>query len=659
MTGARRSDAGPGPGLRLLLSRGDADEARDEPVLPHGLPVESLRGAPLPSLRPLDDGSAPAMLGDAGADASLLRERRWGLVVPASELLAQRLLLAVDPLVALRAPQVGLSKAELLAGYIYRAPADPHLGDDEAAAWYRRVVLEEERPLGERRGELERPDYVLILGDLHQVPEAIQQVLALHGHFVGRLAFSTPAGEPRLGDYRRYCEKVVAAAGRGDDLPREAAAPRRRLRIGYVSDGTEATALGRDLLVEPLLGRLQARERSGAPDELNPMASAAIGGSDELRHSAGQLDESVLFTVSHGYGGPRAGWERGDDQRRLQGTMSFVRSRRMTAEDVLAAPAPFVRNGVWLMLACYGAGTPAQSQFYHWLQQVRAAPPGVPGSDDEARWVLRSLPGPGARPFIAALPQALLAHEDGPLAFVGHLDLAWSYSFEGSSSQADCDHFEVFLRALMRASRIGPALAALQQKRCRAEQALLRGYNQARLALIADPAAAPADSHVTEPAQLRQWMTRQDLVGYIVLGDPAARLPRRQPDEAARPAPPSVSTQPPPPVLAPETSAMPAPPPAMSGPPAPTPPRPLPQPTAPRTLRELEDAAARQALGTSSRTAGGTDEARQATPAPDEPGELAGLLARYRAAGRAALAPLLLSTGRTGLTPPRRKPPLF
>ncbi|MFO0574236.1 MAG: hypothetical protein U1A78_09570 [Polyangia bacterium] len=650
-----RSDTGPGPGLRLLLSRGGADDPCDEPVLPHGLPVESLRGAPLPALRPLEDGTGAAMLGDAGADASLLRDRRWGLVVPASEPLAQKLLEAVDPLVALRAAQVGLSRAELLAGYVYRAPAEPHLCDDEAAAWYRRVVLEEERPIGERRGELERPDYVLILGDLHQVPEAIQQVLALHGHFVGRLAFSTPAGEPRLGDYRRYCDKVVRAAGRSDDLSREAAAPRRRIRIGYVSDGTEATSLGRELLVEPLLGRLRARERSGAPDELNPLASAALGGADELRHGAAQLDGSVLFTVSHGYGGPRAGWERGEDQRRLQGAMSFVRSRRLTAEDVLAEPAPFVRSGIWLMLACYGAGTPAQSQFYHWLQQTR---PDAPGLADEARWVLRSLPGPGARPFIAALPQALLAHEDGPLAFVGHLDLAWSYSFEGGANQADCDHFEVFLRALMRASRIGPALAALQQKRRRAEQALLRGYNQARVALIAGQGADPQDAHVTEPAQLRQWMTRQDLVGYVVLGDPAARLPRPLPEEAARPDPPSVSPPPAAPAPAPEPVA---PEPVAPEPVAPEAPplgevAPPPARAVPLTLRDLEDAAARQALGQGDtpRPGGAATTAESA-----EPAELATLLSLYRAAGRAAIAKLLSSTGRAGPLPPRRKPPLF
>ena len=76
----------------------------------------------------------------------------------------------------------------------------------------------------------------------------------------------------------------------------------------------------------------------------------------------------------------------------------------------------------------------------------------------------------------------------------------------------------------------------------------------------------------------------------------------------------------------------------------------------PLTLRELEDAAARQALGQADTPRPG---GAASTAGPDEPAERAALLARYRAAGRAAIAKLLSSSGRAGLMPPRRKPPLF
>lgn len=548
--------------LRLLLCRGDSE--RPEAVLPQGLPPQLLDGAPQPQVTAVPAGRLA--FGDETRDSSLLSERRWGLVVPAGEPLRGQLLSAIEPLIRVRAAQQGLDPATLLRDLVYIAPGDPYLPLPRAVDWYRHSIAEADLDEESRRSELERPDYLLVLGDLHQVSESITQVLSSYGHFVGRLAFSDEAGQPRLAEYRKYAEKAAAAADSDRVLPdpdeddpedgdaASASGERepglrlgrlpRRARVHYVSDGTDATELAHELLVSPLLTRLARRNKKGAVQDLNPAAQAALFGSDDLLTSAASLRSSLLFTVSHGYGGPRGGYSSPQEQRRLQGALSFAtatagRGRRLGGDDLRALRTPFVPGGIWFMLACYGAGTPAESQFYHWLASRRDQ------LDDEARWVLRSLPAPtqllpDSHPFVAALPQAALAQPDGPLAIIGHLDLAWSYSFvdtpeegEDESGRGDYDHFETLVRSLMREARVGPALSTLLRKRRSAEQSLLRRYDAQRRALMRPGSGSEGDKGPPVDVALRRhWMTRQDLTGYVLLGDPAVRLFRRSPATA-------------------------------------------------------------------------------------------------------------------------------
>jgi hypothetical protein len=102
----------------------------------------------------------------------------------------------------------------------------------------------------------------------------------------------------------------------------------------------------------------------------------------------------------------------------------------------------------WFMFACYGAGTPSGSQFRHWLERLRSE--GQFGADIDA--VLAGLPKPNDRPFIAALPQAVLANPNGPLAFMGHLDLAWTYGYQdmrGSVAIGQPGRFADFMKSLL------------------------------------------------------------------------------------------------------------------------------------------------------------------------------------------------------------------
>jgi hypothetical protein len=109
----------------------------------------------------------------------------------------------------------------------------------------------------------------------------------------------------------------------------------------------------------------------------------------------------------------------------------------------------------------------------------------------------------------------VLANPDGPLAVIGHVDLAWSYSFqeaEGAGTRAD--RFQEMLRTLADGNRVGMAAFDLISKFADADSHLATLYN-------ADE--GPDDSaRIKRKASL--WMLRNDLRGYVLLGDPAARL---------------------------------------------------------------------------------------------------------------------------------------
>jgi hypothetical protein len=498
--------------LQVLLAQGSQ---HDEPCIPSGVPAEALGEAPRLELAPEE---AALDFGNEAADPCSLPQRRWGLVLPQDRSLHQPLLEALAPLIARRAEQVGYSSArELLAQDVFLVDSNPELSEQDAMHWYRLAYKQEDEHELLRRDALERPDYLLLLGDLHEVPESIHRVLMQSGCFVGRLAFSHPDGTPNLDAYSGYSDKLVAAERAG--RPHPAAGPPVRALV--VEDGTAATQLAARQLVGPLLDRARQVGPRFKSQDLNEAAVLGLHSRDELWQIAAKLARGLMLTVSHGYGGPRGGFSSGPLQRAMQGAMSFMSSEpRLTAQDVADQQQPFLAGGMWLMFACYSAGMPVHSHYHRWLVQQKNA------AASRAAWVLDALPKPGGdfRPFIAALPQSLLAREDGPLAFIGHLDLAWSYGFQTRGGTADPDLFRCFLGALLDRSRVGAAFQFVQRKLREIEAALLNSYH-----LLADLEQRPESAAKLWTAARAQrlqelWMMRQDLAGFVLLGDPAAEL---------------------------------------------------------------------------------------------------------------------------------------
>jgi len=464
--------------LQLLLAYAD----EHDPVLPSGLEVNAVDEPTDP-----EGSSEIGSFYNPGMAGNDLNAQGWGIFAPEGEA-GDRLLAAIAPLVAAREAELGAPAP------VFRVPAK--MSPSDADSW-RRDVYESADPD-------DQPFYQLFLGDLDQTPLALQQAQAIDS-CVGRLAFS------ELEDYEAYAAKVL----RWERAPDEGMAD---LLLHTVHDGTPATSIGARDLVAPLRElALDARERgklsigdlveSGDSDDPSP---------DQLIDTVTGRDRGLLFSLSHGEGAPRKGWSSVDQQRAGQGAMSFGRGGRLRGDDL--RDRPFLPGGMWFMFACYGAGTPNESRFRHWLQQLRDA--GKFRGKPEA--VLRSLPTEGERPFVAALPRVALANPQGPLAFIGHLDLAWTYSFQeldrGKKDGTAGKFFKV-LRSILRGDRIGLSLREITRAYLDKNQNLTDRYDSKRSQAVK---GAPEIDDRIQMAHL--WMARQELAGYTVLGDPAARL---------------------------------------------------------------------------------------------------------------------------------------
>jgi hypothetical protein len=464
--------------LDLLL----ADETR-RAVLEDGLPADAARDAPRP-MRVLRRDEVP-FRSDLGDDRNDLRAQRWGIVAPVGPE-GDRLLAAVDPIRRLREAEQGAPAR------VYRV--DPTMDLDACTRWKEEVYYAEDVPVDER------PLYLLVLGDLHQVPLDLQQALAA-GSLVGRLAFTHPDGTADPDGYAAYASKVERHAARvADQAP--------GLHLYTAQDGSEATTLGGDLLVRPCR---QEAERLLAKGSLSVSAVRELSDAGALRRAAEETSPAVLLSVSHGLGISTSP----DARLARQGALVLDASTVLDAREVGAGR--FLPGGAWFCLACFSAGTPSTSAYHAWLSRLAAAS-GQAGVVDS---VLQTLPGPGERPFIAALPQAALASPEGPLAFIGHVDLAWCYSFTSGSGFSASRGSRILstLRAMADGRRAGVAL-----------DALMHFYREANEALTADYQAAEAARALGRPdrsdpiAVAHRWMLRNDLRGYLLLGDPAARL---------------------------------------------------------------------------------------------------------------------------------------
>ncbi|RYZ41264.1 MAG: hypothetical protein EOO71_12715 [Myxococcaceae bacterium] len=466
--------------LHLLLAR--ADERAS--VLEMPLPLESVLEAPASTRL-----SGVTHLSDVAGDPNSLTAQRWALIVPEGEW-GRRIEAILEPLCALRAREQGVPVE------VHRVPSGM---DRTGAVQFREKVL---HPSSRSRKEHAR--YILLAGGLEELTQELQEVLVVEGAcFVGRLAFKQDE------EWEAYVGKVLARE--------QAPSPPRKARALYLCAGDGSTAVrgGGLTIVTPAARQCQEERQRGhlrakeILEEVLPKGSA-----DRLLDLASAQEPTLLFTLSHGMGAPSGGWRSMEAQWRRQGNLFLGAGCEL--EPDMVRSRPFVPGGIWFYFACFGAGTPVQSVYEPWLKTLVDARHQKPGVLEQ---VADSRPVDG-RPFVAALPQAALANEQGPLAVIAHLDLAWTHAFQDVlTGQSHVQRLEAVLSSLMVGHRAGPAFHALLQSTSRADARLRLRHETTT---VAHAAGTPLPEDLVAQAYL--WMERHDIASYVLLGDPAVRL---------------------------------------------------------------------------------------------------------------------------------------
>ncbi len=208
--------------------------------------------------------------------------------------------------------------------------------------------------------------------------------------------------------------------------------------------------------------------------------------------SGGAKHPAFLFTATHGIGLPR-----GDSrQYTVNGALlcqDWPGSGAPSADHYFASSdlphSGRVHGMISFHFACYG------DRFFH----LHGGPP-----DRIAD-----------RPFIAALPKALLAHpQGGALACVGHVERAWSSSFRGRNDVSQLQPFQNAISRILSGEPTGYAMKDFNER-----YAFLSTNLSAQLERLSFDSFAVSDEEL-----VTNWIERNDAESYIIVGDPAARL---------------------------------------------------------------------------------------------------------------------------------------
>jgi hypothetical protein len=330
------------------------------------------------------------------------------------------------------------------------------------------------------------PYYLLLVGSPQEIPFDFQCQLDI-AHAVGRLSFATPE------EYARYAAGVLASERR------EVVRPRRLDIFGVRNDDDFATGLAENSLVLPLAAALDGHgwevRRWLGSDAHKARLTSLLGGEDS---------SALLLTSSHGV----CYWPDDIRQETDQGGLvcrdwpgpkkwknELPAEHYFAARDV--ADQADVRGQIHFQFACFTAGTPRFDSF------SRAKHPRVPEI--------------APRELLSALPRRLLGHPaGGALAVIGHIDQAWPQSLLWQDvDQPQIAHFQSAFRLLMAGRPVGWALESFGQLYANLAATLTGLLEKKRE--TSEPPPAKLWAHL--------WMAHNDARSFVLLGDPAVRLP--------------------------------------------------------------------------------------------------------------------------------------
>jgi hypothetical protein len=426
-----------------------------------------------------------------GYDPLQIEDAGWCLLYPPST--SPEVLQALQPLAAHRNARPAMQVDPALPAYEFRKSHGQLGGDVDPD---------------------KMPYYMLIIGPPSGLSYEFQHDLdAMHA--VGRIDLPTPEA------YEAYAKKVVE-----HELGQ--APPRQRRMAIFSPESDAATQLSAECLAAQMRPVLE-KHVTRLPDRSKVSYQVEhITGEEANRQALEGLLQSpaaLLFTVSHGawYFDPEKPLaEQAEIQKTYTGAIvceewfqpgaspgsrpagwwpnrCALKLPKPSWEERLLSgchiPADLdVRGLIVFTFACFGAGAPHTERFARYFNRL---PQQIALQD-----------------FSAYLPQRLLTQ--GALAFFGHVERAWSYSFAWSGFPSDTSHFESAFRQIMDGIPVGHALESFNKRYLDMNNQLTSAQG---LFFDLEHQKKPVG-----PQIIQAWMARQDARSWILFGDPAVRL---------------------------------------------------------------------------------------------------------------------------------------
>lgn len=348
--------------------------------------------------------------------------------------------------------------------------------------------------LGENYSSLsmkQKPHYILIAGGPDQVPFLFQSVLSTMAS-VGRVAFDS------LQDLKTYVEKIIRL-----EAAESPAVNKETIFFAPDYGLPDPTYYSCHYMVEPLAKAVQ--------DELRFKTQTMIGKQatkERFTETLRLTKSAFVFTASHGLGAPDEPLE---IQKQINGAICCQQPDKhlgnddwlFTADDI-PVDEPFLEGAGVFQFACFGYGTPAESDFAHWDPQI-------------GKWN-------ASEDFIAALPKRLLAHPRGPLTYVGHVDIALLHGFADPNNPIPAlgerwnARIEPFLQSIFRMLSVEPVSYAM------ADMSTRYNTTNAQLSATFDLLQKKPDFQVPHTQLVDLFLTRSDAQNYMIYGDPAVCL---------------------------------------------------------------------------------------------------------------------------------------
>jgi hypothetical protein len=333
------------------------------------------------------------------------------------------------------------------------------------------------------------PHYVLLAGGPKYLPFDLQSLLGTIAS-VGRLDFD------EVDQFAAYVDKILRL-----ERAREAPGADKAVIFAPNAGAVDATAYSEPLMARPLAAR--AHDEHGFEVRFLRAGAATKGA---LLSAVTELRPTLIYTAGHGLAPPKSPLA---VQRGIAGAIccqpmagAALGEWTFQASDV-PVDRPFGEGAVVFQFACFGAGVPAESETGSWLSgsQSRLA-------DED---------------FVPALPKRLLAHPQGPVGFVGHVDEAFVLSFvdpaddEGSAtSKTRLMPFTDAVDALLHRRPAGRSLASLSRQ-------LTIGNDRLNAELTKTRRGGVPETPERLGRLLTTFLRRTDAKNYMVLGDPGAR----------------------------------------------------------------------------------------------------------------------------------------